>query len=151
MPFTVAEIARHIAGEVHGNPDTRLHRFAPADRAQAGDLTFAENEAYFSRAEQSAASAVIVDGNFSSKTKVLIRVANARVAFAKVLPLFFPDPVFQPGVHPTAVIASSAQIDPSAHIGPYCVIGEKARIGARSVIQSLNHVGANCSLGEDDN
>jgi len=151
MPFTVAEIAKHLAGEVHGNPDTRLHRFAPADRAQQGDLTFAENEAYFSRADQSGASAIIVDGNFASKTKVLIRVPSARVAFAKILPLFFPDPVFKPGVHPTAVVSSSAQIDPSAHIGPYCFIGEMAKIGAGSVVQSHTHLGANCILGDNDN
>src|SRR5689334_23069615 len=116
MPFTAAEIAKHLAGEVIGDSATKLHRFAPADRAQAGDLTFAENEAYFTRADQSAASAIIVDGDFTSKSKVLIRVSNARIAFAKILPFFFPDPVFQPGLHATAVIASSAQIDPSAHI-----------------------------------
>src|SRR5690349_18009823 len=117
MPFTAAEIASHVAGEVIGDPATRLIRFAPADRAQSGDLTFAENEAYFTRAEQSAASAIIIDGKFTSKSKVLIRVPSARVAFAKVLPLFFPDPVFPAGIHPTAVIAASAQIDPSVHIG----------------------------------
>lgn len=151
MAFTAAEIAEYLAGEVVGDPATRLLRFAPADRAQQGDLTFAENEAYFTRADQSAASAVIIDGKFSSKNKVLIRVASARVAFAKVLPLFFPEPVFTPGVHSTAVLAGSAQIDPSAHIGPYCVIGQKVKIGPRSVLQSHSHVGDNSVIGEDVN
>jgi UDP-3-O-[3-hydroxymyristoyl] glucosamine N-acyltransferase len=151
MPFTAAEIAKHVAGEVIGDPATRLLRFAPADRAQAGDVTFAENEAYFTRADQSTASAIIVDGKFTSKNKVLIRVANARIAFAKILPLFFPDSIFPPGVHSTAVVATTAEIDPSAHIGPYCVIAEKTKIGARSVLQGHNHVGANCTIGEDAN
>src|SRR5437764_9342743 len=108
MPFTTAEIARHLGGEVIGDPAMVLKGFAPADRAQAGDLTFAENETYFLRAEQSAASAIIIDGPFVSARKVLIRVANARIAFAKVLPLFFPEPAFPSGVHATAVVASSA-------------------------------------------
>jgi len=81
----------------------------------------------------------------------LIRVANARIAFAKVLPLFFPDPAFAPGVHPTAVVSASARVDPTAHIGPHCVIGEKAQIGARSVLQGGNHVGHNSHVGEDVN
>src|SRR6266513_6219881 len=121
MPFTTAEIAGRLGGEVLGDPSLALKGLAPADRAQPGDLTFAENENYFARAEQSAASAIIVDGPFTSTRKVLIRVANARIAFAKVLPLFFPEPTFAPGFHPSAVVAPSAQIDPAAHIGPHCV------------------------------
>src|SRR2546426_12219477 len=119
MPFTVAEIAHRLGGEVMGNSNLVLKGFAPADRAQAGDLTFAENENYFARAEQSAAAAIIVDGSFTAGHKGLIRVPNARIAFAKVLPLFFPEPAFAPGIHPTAIIAATAQADASAHIGPY--------------------------------
>jgi UDP-3-O-[3-hydroxymyristoyl] glucosamine N-acyltransferase len=149
MPFTASEIAQHVGGEVSGDATLVLKGFAPADRAQPGDLTFAENESYFARADQSAASAVIIDGAFTSSRKVLIRVPNARIAFAKVLPLFFPEPVFPPGIHPTAILAASAKVDPSAHIGPYCVLGEKVRIGPRSVLHGGNHVATSCQLGED--
>ncbi|HWQ92952.1 MAG TPA: UDP-3-O-(3-hydroxymyristoyl)glucosamine N-acyltransferase [Clostridia bacterium] len=151
MPFTAAEIAKHLGGEVVGDSALIIKGFAPADRAHPGDLTFAENENYFQRAEQSAASAVIVDGAFSSERKVLIRVPNARIAFAKVLPLFFPEATFPPQIHPSAVVAASAQIDPSAHIGPCCVVGEKVRIGPGCVLQGGNHLGANCQLGENVN
>lgn len=151
MPFTAADIAKHLAGEIIGDPALPIKGFAPADRAQPGDLTFAENDSYFARAEQSAASAIIVDGPFQSTRKVLIRVPNARIAFAKVLPLFFPDPVYPAGIHPTAVIAPGAIIDPSAHIGAHCVLGEKVRIGARSVLQGGNHLGPNCHVGDDSN
>jgi UDP-3-O-[3-hydroxymyristoyl] glucosamine N-acyltransferase len=150
MPFTAAEIARHLGGEVVGDPSLLLKGFAPADRAQPGDLTFAENENYFARAEQSAASAIIIDGSFTSR-KVLIKVPDARIAFAKVLPLFFPEPTFPAGIHPTAIIPPSARVDPTVHIGPYCVLGERVRIGARSVLQGSNHVGTGCALGEEVN
>jgi len=149
MSFTTLEIATHLGGEVIGDPSLVVKGFAPADRAQAGDLTFAENENYFARAEMSAASAIITDGAFTSKRKVLIKVANSRIAFAKVLPLFFPEPVLPSGIHPTAVIAPSAQVHPSVHVGPWCVIGEKVVIGARSVLRGGNHVGAGCSLGDE--
>ena len=152
MPFTAAEIAKHIDGEVVGDEGLVLKGFAPADRAQSSDLTFAENENYFARADLSAAAAIIIDGAFSSThSKTLIRVANARVAFAKVLPLFFPEPVFPAGIHPTAVVPASAQVDPAAHIGPYCVLGERARVGARCVLQGGDFVGAGCRLGEEVN
>ena len=35
MPFTAAEIARHVEGEVVGDPATPLAGFAPAAQAQA--------------------------------------------------------------------------------------------------------------------
>src|SRR3954465_106980 len=108
MAFTAAEIAKQLQGEVLGDGTVVLKGFAPADRAQPGDLTFAENENYFARAEQSAASAVIVEGALTSSKKVLIRVSNARIAFAKVLPVFFPEPAFAPEVHPTAIVPASA-------------------------------------------
>src|SRR5438093_8194618 len=131
MPFTAADIAQHLAGQVVGDGALVLTGFAPADRAQSGDLTFAENENYFARAEQSAASAIIVDGPFTSRQKVLIRVPNSRIAFAKVLPLFFPEPAFTPGIHATAIVPSSAQVHPTAHLRPYRVLGETFRTAAR--------------------
>jgi UDP-3-O-[3-hydroxymyristoyl] glucosamine N-acyltransferase len=149
MPLTAAEIAKHLGGEVIGDPGLVLKGFAPADRAQLGDLTFAENESYFTRAEQSAAAAVIVDGPFTSSHKVLIRVPSARIAFAKVLPLFFPEPAFPAGVHPSAVISASAVVDPTAHVGPFCVLSEGVRIGARSVLQGGNFIGSHSVLGEE--
>jgi UDP-3-O-[3-hydroxymyristoyl] glucosamine N-acyltransferase len=148
MPFTAAEIAKQIRGEVIGDGSVVLTSFAPADRAKPGDLTFAENEDYFGRAEQSAASAIIVDAAFDSK-KVLIRVPSARIAFARVLALFFPEPVLPTGIHPSAIVSPSAKIHPTAHVGPHCVVHDRVRIGARSALQGGNYVGADSQIGED--
>jgi UDP-3-O-[3-hydroxymyristoyl] glucosamine N-acyltransferase len=148
MTLSAASVAEHLQGEVLGDGQAQLTGFAPADRAQAGDLTFAENDEFFARAEQTAASAVIVGGNQTSSTgKVIIRVKNARVAFAKALALFFPEPPLPAGVHPTAVIARSAQVDPSAHIGPHCVVGERAQIGGGTILHAGNYIGDDSKVG----
>jgi UDP-3-O-[3-hydroxymyristoyl] glucosamine N-acyltransferase len=151
MTFTTAEIAAHLQGEVLGDANATLKGFAPADRAQTGDLTFAENETYFARAEKSAATAIIADKRFASTHKILIRVPDARIAFAKTLALFFPEPKFAAGIHPTAVIAASAHVDSNAHIGPFCVIGERVRVHARGVLQGGNFIGDDSKIGEDVN
>ncbi len=151
MAFTTAEIAKHIDGEVLGDASAMLKGFAPADSAKAGDLTFAENDDFFVRAENSAATAIIADKRFTSAKKIVIRVANARIAFAKVMALFFPERTFVAGVHPTVVVAPGAQIDSTAHIGPHCVIGERVRIGARTVLQGGNFIGDDSKLGDDVN
>jgi UDP-3-O-[3-hydroxymyristoyl] glucosamine N-acyltransferase len=147
--FTVAEIAKELNGQVEGDGAIPLTGFAPATTAKAGDLTFAENETFFAKAEQSAASAILIDGPFKSERKVVLRVANARIAFARVLPMFFPEQTFAPGVHPSAVVAASAQIDASAHIGPHCVIGGKVKIGPRVILRGGNHVGEGSTLAAD--
>jgi len=150
MPtFSTAQIATKLGGEVLGDSELILTGFAPADSAKQGDLTFAENSAYFSRADQSAAAAILVAEEFKSLTgKTLVRIPNARLAFAQILPLFFPDPVFAPGVHPSAVVASSATVDPSAHIGPGCVVGDRAKVGAGVVLQARVYVGEDCQIGD---
>ena len=150
MPTLIASlVAERVGGRVVGDPSLELTGFAPADGAKSGDLTFAENEAYFLRADQSAASAILVAGDFRSSTgKTILQVENARVAFAQVLPLFFPEPVLVAGIHPSAVVAASAQVDPSAQVGPQCVIGERVRIGADVVLVGRNFISEDCVVGD---
>src|SRR6185295_14712218 len=111
MPtFTAAQLAQELGAELVGDGSMPLTGFAPADRAQAGHLTFAENDDYFARAEQGGASAILAGSSAKSSSKTLLRVKNPRVAYAKVLPLFFPEPTFPAGLHATAVVARTAQI-----------------------------------------
>jgi UDP-3-O-[3-hydroxymyristoyl] glucosamine N-acyltransferase len=149
MSYTAAQIAEQVRGEVLGDPSIQLTGIASPDLAHAGDLTFAEKDTYFVAAENSPASAILVSGDLRSRSKVLIRVPNPRVAVARVLPLFFPARSRAPGVHPSAVVAASASVDPTVHIGPGCVIEEGVRIGARTVLQGGNHLDRDSRLGED--
>lgn len=148
MPsYTASEIAGLIGGSVIGDPSVPLSGFAPATTAQSGDLTFAENDLYFTRATHSAASAILVDQPFRASAKSLIQVPNARIGFAKALALFFPERAFSPGVHPTACVSPLASVDPSAHVGPHCVIGDGARVGPGAVLEALDYVGERVEIG----
>ena len=151
MTFTTAEITKLLAGEVLGDANAALTGFATADAAKSGDLTFAETEEFFTAAENSAATAIIAGKNSASTKKIIIRVDNPRIAFAKALAVFFPEPKFTPGIHPSAVVATTAQVDPTAHIGPHCVVGERVKLGANVVLQSGNSVGADSVLGDETN
>lgn len=149
MTYTATQIAGFIGGQVIGDGSTLLHRFAPVNSAEPGDLTFAENEAFFEKAIQSAASAILIDSDISTCSKTCIRVPQARVGFAKALALFFPEPAFSPGIHPSAVVAPSSKIDSTAHVGPHCIVGERVEIGPRAVLQGLNFIGEDSAIGED--
>jgi len=149
MKLTAAEIAEKLQGEVLGDGAVEITGFASAELAQPGDLTFADNEGHFAAAEQSLARAILVSGEFTSVHKILIRVPNARVAVARLLPLFFPPEQLLPGIHASAVVAATAQVDSTAHVGPNCVVGEGVRIGARSVLLGGNQIGRDCQIGDD--
>ena len=130
MSFTANEIAERVGGDVVGDGSIELGGFAQADAAMPGDLTFAENKEFFGLAEQSQASAILAPDKFTSETKTIIRVKDARIAFAQVLPLFFPEKQFAPGIHraplsqrapkwptplPSAQTALSVKVPPSAN------------------------------------
>ena len=149
MPLTTAQIAEQLHGELIGDGNVIINGIAPAESARPGNLTFAETERYFAAAEQSQAAAILISGPFTSCKKPLIRVPNARVSMARLLPVFFPPEAHGHGVHPSAVIDSSAQIDSTAHIGPNCVIGPGVRVGARSALMAGNYVGRDCRLGDE--
>jgi UDP-3-O-[3-hydroxymyristoyl] glucosamine N-acyltransferase len=149
MTITAFQIAEQLHGRVIGDGSIELTGLAPAEFAKAGDLTFAEKETYFASAEESQAAAILVAGEFASSSKVLIRVPDARIALAKLLPVFFPPDEYTAGIDAGATVAPSAQIDPTAHVGPGCVIGAHVRIGARSVLMGGNHIGRDSQIGDE--
>lgn len=53
-------------------------------------------------------------------------------------------------IHPTAVIDTQAEIDPSADIGPFVVIEGKVFVGPRTRLGPGVHVQGECSIGADN-
>lgn len=149
MSFTAAFIAQQVQGEVIGDGTIALAGLAAATDAREGDLTFAEKETYLAAAEQSKASAILVNRSAVSASKVLIRVTDPRTAMARLLPLFYPPAQHLPGIHASATIAATARIDPSAHIGPNVVVGENSSVGARTALLGGNNIGRECRIGDD--
>jgi UDP-3-O-[3-hydroxymyristoyl] glucosamine N-acyltransferase len=58
-----------------------------------------------------------------------------------------PQPDFEPGVHPSAVVAASATIARSAQIGANAVVADDVRIGDGSCIGAGAVVGPGCYIG----
>ena len=72
---------------------------------------------------------------------------NPRVAFARALALFFPEPVLPSGIHPSVKVPTSAKVDASAYIGPNCVLGERVLIEAGVVLHAGVVVSEDCKVG----
>src|SRR5436190_21846578 len=103
-PLTVRELAQQVAGNVEGDHEALIVGVASIEDAEPGDIVFAENERFLSRAQKSRASAIVAFLEATTPDKPLIKVENPRYAFIKILKLYAPRlNVFQ-GIHENAVI-----------------------------------------------
>jgi UDP-3-O-[3-hydroxymyristoyl] glucosamine N-acyltransferase len=78
-----------------------------------------------------------------------LRSANPYLAFARAIELFYQAPRYEPGVHPTAIVAKTAQIGAAAHIGPYCFVDDGVLIGRNAVLHSFVTIYRNARIGDD--
>jgi UDP-3-O-[3-hydroxymyristoyl] glucosamine N-acyltransferase len=130
-----------------------LHRIAPLETATREDVSFCMNHRkYLPALAATRAAAVIVHPDMKNQvpeTAVAIVASEPLVAWSKVAALFHPLPPVKPGIHPSAVVAASAKIDPTVEVGPLAVIGENAVIGPRGRIGAMVVIGDGVQIGWD--
>jgi len=134
----LASLALHLGATLSGDPDAEVTSAAGLEDAQPGQLAFVANPKYTALARTTRATAVVVEPGFEQISAATLRIANPYLAFARALELFYQPPAYPPGVHPTAVIALTAQIGAGAHIGAYAVVSDHTVIGANATL--LPHV-----------
>jgi len=150
MEFTAATIAGFLKGEVEGNPDIRVNTVAKIEEGFPGALSFLSNLKYEHYIYTTSSSVVLVNKSFIPSGKIdatLIRVDNAYEAFASLLRLVDQARPRKKGIHPTAIIESTAKIGDDVYIGPYAYIGENCIIGDGCSVYPHVYLGDNTTLG----
>src|SRR5580704_18487506 len=147
------ELARKLGCQLEGNPDIEVRGVAGLDHAEEGQVTFLANRRYSPLLKTTRASAVLVEEGVvlpredGLKPLAALRTQNPYLAFAQALEFFYEPPVYQAGVHATAVVASRATIGEGAHIGPYCFVDEGVEIGPRAVLHSFVTIYRGAKIG----
>jgi UDP-3-O-[3-hydroxymyristoyl] glucosamine N-acyltransferase len=136
--MTLAELASVLGAELHGDGDHTISGVAGIEEAGPGHLTFVANPKYSALARTTKAGAVLVAPDFPEITAATLRLANPYLAFAKAVRLFYREPEYAPGIHPTAVIHPTARIGADAHVGAYVVVSDGVVIGDHATL--LPHV-----------
>ena len=135
----LGEIATALGAVLeNGNPEADITGVAGIEEAGPGQITFLANPKYAAAVWKTAASAIIVSEDFAAGSCALLRSKNPYLCFAKAVDLFYRPPHYSPGIHSTAVIATTAKVGANAHIGAYVVIDEGVTIGSDAVL--LPHV-----------
>ena len=143
------EIAERLECRLDGDGEIDIRRVAGIEEAGPGDLTFFTNPKYASALRKTRASAVILADNAEAAPCAMLRVRQPYLAFAKAVELFAGDNRPAGGIHRLAEVASTAVVSSDASIGPFAVIGDDARIGARTVIYPLVTIGRGAQVGDD--
>ncbi len=147
------DIATMLSAEIVGSDAVEIGRVAKIEEAVEGDISFIANPKYTKFLGTTRASAVIVGKKqdvveAGSVHPALLRVDDPYASFLKVLVTFNPpnDPL-PPGIHPTAVIASSATLGMDVRIGAHVVIGERCIIGDKTMIVHGTVIGDGVKIG----
>ena len=154
VAYTPAEIAAIVgATSTAGTTTRKIGDIASLSSARAGDLSFLGNAKYRSQVPESQATALLLPADYEGEPRagqVFLYVDNPSIALARVCARIeqslWPKPA--PGVHPSAVVAATATVDPTAHVGPLCVVEDGARIGAGSVLQASVFLGRDARIGD---
>jgi UDP-3-O-[3-hydroxymyristoyl] glucosamine N-acyltransferase len=149
MTRTAKELAEVVGANVEGDGTVEVRGVAAPERAGLHDLIYVEAAKHAGRAVASAALCVIAGEGVALAGKTVLRHKQAKLAFAKAAALLLDRPPIARGIHPTAIVAPLARVNPSVSIGPYAVIGEDAHVGAGTQIGAHTVIGAGCWIGEN--
>lgn len=167
-------LAQHInatispaTGDVGAAESIMIHKVAPLDKAQAGDVAFLNDKKYLKSLATANASAVILTEKLAADFDgVALIVKDAYVGFALAAQLLDPTPKPHYAIHPSAFVDASAVLGNNVSVGPNAVIeagvhlGDDVSIGAGAVIRVNAKIGArsyihpnvtiyhSCELGE---
>lgn len=146
----LSELAARLECQLEGNGETEITGVAGLEQATPGQITFLANPKYRAAARATQASAILLaKGETRPATAAALWSANPYLDFARALEIFYQPPRYAPGVHPTAVIASTASIGEGAHIGPFCFVDDGVTLGASAVLHSFVSVYRGVQIGDN--
>jgi UDP-3-O-[3-hydroxymyristoyl] glucosamine N-acyltransferase len=152
MQLSLAFIVDALGGTLQGDPQRLIQGLAPLESAHAEHISFLSNPRYQAQLRTTQAGCVIVAPALQELAPAgvaLILADNPYLYFARLTQLWRKrkNSARKPGIHPSAVVDAEAQVDPTAFIGPLCVIERGARVGAGTVLKSRVTVGEDCVVG----
>jgi UDP-3-O-[3-hydroxymyristoyl] glucosamine N-acyltransferase len=155
VALRLGQIVQALGGELFGPADLTIERIASLERASAQDISFLSSAKYAAQLGATQAACVVVAPAMQGAAQArgaCIVTPDPYVYYARLTQLWVREHArgnAQPGhVHPSAVVAPTAQVHPSARIGALCVVEEGAVIGAGTVLAPRVTLGRGCSIGE---
>ena len=149
MKIPIEQIAGAVSGDIKGDSSKIIHGAASFEDATENDIAYAVTPKYLKNIEKTGAGAVIVPRNIEPSAKTVIQVDNPRVAFAKVLGLFYPPAKAREGISSKASIGDNFVYGKAVSIAPFVVIQNNVMIGDRVTLHPHVVIGDNVTIGDE--
>jgi UDP-3-O-[3-hydroxymyristoyl] glucosamine N-acyltransferase len=147
--ITLGQLAEFLGATLRGPADKHITGLATLQEAGPDQVSFLANPQYRKFLATTHAAAVLLKpADAEGYTADALLVPDPYLAYARISHLFDPKPKAPVGVHPTAVVAEDAFVDPAASVGAYAVIESGARIAAGVTIGAHCYIGARSVIGE---
>ncbi|HOK96247.1 MAG TPA: UDP-3-O-(3-hydroxymyristoyl)glucosamine N-acyltransferase [Anaerohalosphaeraceae bacterium] len=138
----LSELAEKLKAKLTGGGEKTIVGVNTIQDAAPDQVCFLTSAKHAKGLAGSRAAAVITDKPLPECLIPQLVVDNVNKALITAMELFAPKLAGFGGIHPTAVIEPSAQIDKTAAVGPGAYISHGVKIGAHTVI------GPGCKIGE---
>jgi UDP-3-O-[3-hydroxymyristoyl] glucosamine N-acyltransferase len=149
MEFLLKELADRVGGRCTGDGAKVIRGVESFDSALEDQVTFADGPKFLKRLSDTKAGAVVVPPEVASSDKNLLQVSNPKVAFAKIVNLFYPSSVPYAGISSRAVIGRDFKHGQDPSIGPLVFIGDSVTIGDRVALHAGVFLGNDVVVGDD--
>ncbi len=151
--FSLGELARHLGGELIGDPSLQISRIGPLEGATPSTISFLSNPRYQSQLADSRAGCVIVAPamrDIAAARGAAIVADDPYLAFARLTQWWAAHTrrAHLPGVHPSALVDVSAKLADDVSIGPLAIVEAGARIGAGAVVGAHGIIEQGAEVGE---
>ncbi|MFN8350919.1 MAG: UDP-3-O-(3-hydroxymyristoyl)glucosamine N-acyltransferase [Flavobacteriales bacterium] len=152
MQFSAGQIAEFLQGTVDGDAQVLVSDISKIEEGRFGTLSFLANPKYTEHIYTTAASVVLVEKGFQPTRSVpkhvtLIRVADPRACFSKLLQMHDAHQYEKRGYEQPSYISPKATIGKDVYIGTFTHIGDGVVIGDRVKILPNCTIGDNVTIG----
>lgn len=153
--MTVKQLGRLLKATLAGEGGLEIRGVAALEAAAPDDLAFAENDRALERAPASRAGCILIAAGAAPalaarlEGRTTLAVAHPKLAFIRAAEALRPRDRGAAPVHPTAVIAPSAELGRDVSVGPQVVIERGAKVGARTRLGAGTVLGEGVEVGED--
>lgn len=150
MPtFTLEEITKITDGMLTKVEDVKISQIAPPLLSDENTLALALGEEEIANLAQSKAKAALVPLGVQIPNLSTIEVERPRLAMMKLLNMFYVAPKINEGIHPSAVVDSTAKIGQNVQIGPNVVVSHDAVIGDNTKLLANVYIGGGAKIGKN--
>ncbi len=156
MSLNLQQLANALNLEFRGDSGLTIKGVASPDSATSNDMCFVQQPKYLADINRSECGVVILTPELADSVdnKALLLSHNPQYSFVQAIKALELETIYEvePGIHPSAQIASSARLGNDVSVGALVVIeddveiGAGCTIGAGSIVEKSAIIGRHCHL-----